>query len=272
MHRWPGLLEVSVLTWLAASQPPHRTIVPQSLLSLLLHAITLGAVLYVSSIPVAAPPAGALDTTLVFLTPAVGGPQVAPPTPAPVRHVVVRLPGAPAVVRAPAAYGFQTIAVPKDIPAGIPQVDIDAPAFDPRDYTGRGVEGGRGAGVPVGGVVGGVVGAPVSGPVAVYEPGTVFIEAQLSEPTQLLSHPPLRYPERMRLAGLSGVVVLQYVVTEEGIADSSSVMVLSAAHDDFVTAARELVLGCRFRPARMGKERVRQLVQQRLVFRIEEAA
>jgi TonB family protein len=76
----------------------------------------------------------------------------------------------------------------------------------------------------------------------------------------------------MRLAGMSGVVVLQYVVTEVGVVDSSSVTVLGPAHDDFVSAARELVLGCRFKPARMGERRVRQLVQQRVVFRIEEAA
>jgi TonB family protein len=261
-----------MLTWLAASSPPRRTILPQSLLSLLVHGHALGAVLYVSSLPVQTPLAPRLDTALVFLTPAAGAPNVAPPPPAPVHRVVVRLPGLPAVVPAPAAYGFRTVAVPKDIPTGIPPVDLNEPAFDPRDYTGRGVEGGRGTGIPVGGVVGGEVGAPVAGTVATYEPGTVFVEAELSEPTQLLTHPTLRYPERMRLAGISGVVLLQYVVTEHGVVDSSSVVVLGPAHEDFVTAARELVLACRFRPARMGKERVRQLVQQRVVFRIEEAA
>jgi TonB family protein len=162
------------------------------------------------------------------------------------------------------------VAIPRDIPTGIPPVDLNEPAFDPRDYTGRGVEGGRGGGIPIGGVVGGVVGAAVSG-TPTYEPGTVFIEAELSEPTQLLAHPPLRYPERMRMAGISGVVLLQYVVTERGVVDTSSVTVLGPAHEDFVDAARELVLGCRFKPARMGEQRVRQLVQQRVVFRIEEA-
>jgi protein TonB len=261
-----------MLTWLAASNPPHRTIVPQSVVSLLLHGLALSGVLYLSSLPVEARPPGTVDTTLVFLTPVAAAPNVAPPPPTPVERVVVRLPGTPAVVPAPAAYGFQTVAAPKDIPTGIPPVDLSAAAFDPRDYTGRGTEGGRGGGIPVGGVVGGVVGVAVVPGAATYEPGTVFVEAELSEPTQLLTHPPLRYPERMRLAGMSGVVVLQYVVTEIGAVDSSSVTVLGPAHDDFVSAARELVLGCRFKPARMGERRVRQLVQQRVVFRIEEAA
>lgn len=258
-----------MLSHLPASHPPRRTFMGESALSLTLHGLAFGAVLYVSRMPVEAQPASGLDTTVVFLTPAAGAPAIAPPPP-PVRRVVVRLPGMPAVVPGPAAHGFQTIAVPREIPTDIPKVDLNAPAFDPRDYTGRGVEGGRGAGIAVGGVIGGVVGTPAE-TVAPFEPGTVFIEAQLTEPTQLLSHPRLRYPERMRLAGMSGVVVLQYVVTEAGRADSNSVRVLSAAHDDFIDAARELVLGCRFKPARMGKELVRQLVQQRVVFRFEEA-
>jgi TonB family protein len=259
-----------MLGWLAASNPPRRTILPQSALSLLIHGLALAGVLYVSSLPVDRRPAGRLDTTVVFLTPVAAAPNVAPPPP-PVQRVVVRLPGMPAVVPAPAAYGFRTVAVPRDIPTGIPPVDLSQPAFDPRDYTGRGVEGGRGGGIPVGGVVGGVVGAAVTG-TPTYDPGTVFIEAELSEPTQLLTHPPLRYPERMRMAGISGVVLLQYVVTERGVVDTSSVTVLGPAQADFVDAARELVLGCRFKPARMGEQRVRQLVQQRVVFRIEEAA
>ena len=259
-----------MLGWLAASNPPRRTILPQSALSLLVHGLALAGVLYVSSLPADPRPPGRLDTTLVFLTPVAGALSVAPPQP-PVQRVVVRLPGVPAVVPAPAAYGFQTVAVPRDIPSGIPPVDLNQPAFDPRDYSGRGVVGGRGGGIPVGGVVGGVVGAAVSGR-PTYEPGTVFIESELSEPTQLLAHPPLRYPERMRMAGIPGVVLLQYVVTERGVVDTSSVTVLGSAHADFVDAARELVLGCRFKPARMGEQRVRQLVQQRVVFRIEEAA
>ena len=58
---------------------------------------------------------------------------------------------------------------PTDIPKDIPPIDLNEKPFDPKDFTGKGVEGGIATGV-----VGGV------GPVT----GEVFLEAQLDDPVQ----------------------------------------------------------------------------------------
>jgi hypothetical protein len=41
----------------------------------------------------------------------------------------------------PPPKGFQTVLAPTEIPAGIPAVDLEQGALDPRDFTGSGVEG-----------------------------------------------------------------------------------------------------------------------------------
>ena len=59
-------------------------------------------------------------------------------------------PAEPAPVLVDALKGFQTVVVPAQIPTVIPPVDLQQ-RFDPKDYTGTGVEGGRASGVPTDG-------------------------------------------------------------------------------------------------------------------------
>src|SRR6266581_5724894 len=73
-----------------------------------------------------------VDTTVLLLAPQE---RQKPAEPAPV-HLVDAL------------KGFQTVAVPAQIPTNIPPIDLQQ-RFDPKDYSGSGVEGGRANGIVV---------------------------------------------------------------------------------------------------------------------------
>jgi hypothetical protein len=75
-----------------------------------------------------------MDTTVVLLAPQ--EPQKSPEPP------LVQL--------ADALKGFETVTVPAQIPTDVPPVDLQQ-RFDPRDYSGSGVEGGRANGAVVDG-------------------------------------------------------------------------------------------------------------------------
>ncbi len=65
--------------------------------------------------------------------------------------------------------GFQTVVVPAEIPTDIPPVDLHE-RFDPKDYSGAGVEGGRAKGVA-------------------HDDNPVYVEAVVEQRPALLSGP-----------------------------------------------------------------------------------
>ena len=155
----------------------------------------------------------------------------------------------------PPPLGFQTVMPPTEIPKDIPPVDLDEKPFDPRDFTGKGVEGGIAAGI-----VGG------TGPVEVS--GEVFLEAQLDDPVQPISIPTPRYPPVLQSAGIAGRVELQYVVDTTGHAEPGSFKVLKTTHQAFVEPAKEAISKGVFKPAKFKGQPVRQLVQQAISFKV----
>lgn len=185
------------------------------------------------------------DTTVVFLKP--------PPPPPP----KVEQPPPPDVIvsRNPPPKGFQTIAPPDIIPKEIPPVDLNQKAFDPKNFTGVGAEGGIATGV-----VGG------TGPVEVK--GEVFLSSELDDPVQSVSNVVPRYPPMMQSAGIEGRVEVQFVVDTLGRPESRSFKVLSSTHKQFEEPAREAVMKSVFKPARFKGSPVRQLVQQALSFKL----
>lgn len=76
------------------------------------------------------------------------------------------------------------------------------------------------------------------------------------------------YPLSMLKAHISGSVKAQYIVDTTGFADTSSLKIMTATHQDFVTAVREALPYMRFEPARIGTMKVRQLVEQQFSFKI----
>jgi len=185
-----------------------------------------------------------IDTTMVFLKPP---PPPPPPPDQPPPDVIVS--------QNPPPKGFQTVVAPTDIPKDIPPIDLNEKPFDPKDFTGKGVEGGIAAGI-----IGG------TGPVEVS--GEVFLEAQLDDPVQPISIPTPRYPPVLQSAGIAGRVELQYVVDTTGHAEPNSFKVLKTTHPAFVEPAKEAITKGVFKPAKFKGQPVRQLVQQAISFKV----
>ena len=95
----------------------------------------------------------------------------------------------PPVVDVPQLKGFQTVVAPTDIPTNIPPINLQQ-HFDPKDYTGTGVEGGIGTGI-------------------VPSSDQVFMESVVEERPEVLSGPSLVYPDLLRQAGVQGRVITE---------------------------------------------------------------
>jgi len=77
-----------------------------------------------------------------------------------------------------------------------------------------------------------------------------------------------RYPDELRRSGITGCTLVQFVVDENGRADSTTFRALRFSHIEFVQAVRAALPGMRFVPAELGGRKVRQLVQQPFDFSI----
>jgi protein TonB len=219
---------------------PQRTI-GQTIMSLALHGLLIFAAVKATQGVAESVKNRPVDTTMVFLKP----PPPAPPPPPPPEVVVTQN---------PPPKGFQTVVAPTDIPKDIPPIDLKQKAFDPKDFTGKGVEGGVSTGV-----VGG------AGPVDVK--AQVFTEAELDDPVQPISQPTPRYPPVMQSAGIAGRVELQYIVDTTGHLEGPSLKVLKSSHPSFEEPAKEVIQKSVFKPARFRGRAVRQLVQQAIAFK-----
>lgn len=140
-----------------------------------------------------------------------------------------------------------------DIPSSIGPADRDEVPFDPRAWSkaGPGAEHPRGR---------------PEGPSSAA-PGAFLLE-QVDEPVVPLYQPAPRYPPALQQMGVSGRVVVLFVVDTLGTVEPGSWRVLSSTHPAFEAAAREAILRSRFQPARIRGRPVRQLVQQPLGFHV----
>ncbi len=230
---------------LIESKPQKKRSLTQTIVSLVVHAALIFAAVRVTAGAAETIREIVADTTMVFLKPPPPPPPPPPDQPPP--DVIVS--------QNPPPKGFQTVVAPTDIPKDIPPVDLTEKPFDPRDFTGKGVEGGIAAGI-----VGG------TGPVEIT--GEVFLEAQLDDPVRPISIPTPRYPPVLQSAGIAGRVELQYVVDTTGHAEPGSFKVLKTTHPAFVEPAKEAISKGVFKPARYRGQPVRQLVQQAIAFRV----
>ena len=149
--------------------------------------------------------------------------------------------------------GFQTVPIISEIPTGVPPVDASS-RFDPRDYSGVGIEGGKASGTEMPNL----------------PPGTtvVYMPAAVEELPELLHMPPLVYPELLRDAGVEGIVVLEFVVNADGSVEQSSIHVVKSPHPLFNESSIESLRHARFRPARVNGHAVRVLARLPLQFSI----
>ncbi len=151
----------------------------------------------------------------------------------------------------PPPKGFQVLMAPVDIPREIPPVDLSQ-RFDPRDYSGVGVEGGVFSGIEGG-----------TGPVDLSQ---VFAESVVDEVPERLSCPPVQYPRMMQQANIEGTVLLEFVVETDGHVQRNTIDVKNSTHRAFEGPARDMIQRCLFRPGKVRASSVRVLVQMPVVF------
>lgn len=179
------------------------------------------------------------DTTMVYIQQQKQQPKQPPP---------------PKIVTLnPPPKGFQNLTAPIDIPKEIPPVNLNE-RFDPRDYSGVGVEGGIATGV-----VGG------TGPVDLTQ---VFEEGVVDEIPMRLSGPPLRYPQLLQDAQIEGTVVIEVVIDTTGHPEPNTIKVISSTNAGFVSAAKEEVLGSVYRPGKLHGQPVQVWIRQPVRFTI----
>jgi len=148
----------------------------------------------------------------------------------------------PPVQLAHALKGFQTVALPAQIPIDIPPVDLQQ-RFDPKDYSGCGVEGG-------------------------LSRNEVYAEALVEERPALLSAPPPIYPALLKQAGIQGRVILPAVIDTMGRVEPASVRIMKSPHPAFDQPTKDWVLKALFRPARLHGRGVRVSVNLRVDYSI----
>jgi TonB family protein len=232
----------------------HAGLKPQWLTtSVVTHALMLALALAATRAALDAPPVASPDEVMLLFVPKAPEPPPPPATKPQKSAPVVSL-------AAPPPQGFQTVAAPSDIPNVIPPIDLKQRALDPRDFTGRGVEGGVGDGV-VGGT--GPVVVDAVGLDAIYEATT---DVPGFSPAVVLSQPTPQYPAALASVGVEGRISVEFVIDTTGKVEPASINIIERTHPAFESAARRAITGSIFRPARLSTVPVRQLTRQSVRF------
>ncbi len=229
---------------LIASTPRHggaRKALPSAVTSISIHGALVWVAVVATIKTVEVLEEAAADTTMIFLTQEAKT-EAEPP---PVQEILSI---------DPPPKGFQMLVAPIDIPTEIPPVDLSE-RFDPRDFSGIGVEGG---------VFSGVIGG--TGPVDFTQ---TFLEAAVDERPERLSGPYPRYPEMLRQAGIEGFVLLEFVIDTSGHVEEGSLKVLQSTNRAFEGPAKIVITRSLYRPGRVRGQAVRVLVSQRIGFTIQ---
>jgi protein TonB len=183
--------------------------------------------------------------------------QEPPPEPEPeVEDTPAPAQPAPAEVTEPdLPAGYQVLAVPDEV-VGIPAPGLVE--FRAEDFTGRGIAGGVGGGRPLH-----LAPTPARAP----EPEPVLSVAVVDEPPRIVNALEISsrmeelYPMHLRLARVSGEVVIQLVVDAKGNVEPKGDTIVSATNRELVLPTRALARVVRFEPARRNGNPVRVWVR-----------
>ena len=97
----------------------------------------------------------------------------------------------------------------------------------------------------------------------------VYFEFQVEKPAMARpGNPAPVYPAHLREGGISGEVLAQFVVDQNGRAEVRTLKFLRVSHNDFAKAVRDVLPRMRFFPAELGGCKVRQVVQLPFGFRV----
>jgi protein TonB len=169
---------------------------------------------------------------------------------------VANLPRLPKEVPIAPPKGFKVLTAPVNIPVNLPKIDLSAKVTDAADFTGKGVAGGSSKGV-----AGGTGDENSTGKVAGEDMNKVFKEFEVESPAEKIGGPAPEYPENLRASGIEGEVMVQFVVNENGRYEPGTLKVLDSSNPSFVASVKAALPQMRFRPARVGGQKVQQLVQ-----------
>lgn len=100
------------------------------------------------------------------------------------------------------------------------------------------------------------------------DPNAVYDQRVVEQTPELLSSPPLRYPEALRTAHVEGVVEVQGVVDTLGHLEPKTLQVIGSPHPAFSASAIECLERAVFRPGRVEGRAVRVLVRIPVQFSI----
>lgn len=102
------------------------------------------------------------------------------------------------------------------------------------------------------------------------DPNKAYSENQVERAVQMTRPAVPRYPDALRSVSVQGEVVVRYIVDARGRVEPGSIKILSSSHNLFSDAVRRALLEARFRPAQVGGQSVRQLVEQPFVFKLQQ--
>ena len=97
---------------------------------------------------------------------------------------------------------------------------------------------------------------------------TIRRAAEVDDPAAALHQPFPRYPPALRVAGIEGRVLAEFVIDTLGHVERSSLRILESTHRGFEAAALEALERSVFQPARLAGRPVRQRTLQSIAFRI----
>lgn len=140
--------------------------------------------------------------------------------------------------------GFQTLAIPTNIPINIPPPSANS-SFNAADFSGVGIEGGIARGVTN----------------AVVRTDQPYLESVVEERPERVSGPLPKYPDILRQAGIDGRVVVEAIIDTVGHAERGSIRILSSTNALFDQPSKECVAATVFRPGRIAGRAVRVRVQ-----------
>jgi len=201
-----------------------------SVVSLVFHTLAIGGLVYATLTAGQTDDSVKADTALVYIQQETKQPDQPPPPQLDVQFK-----------------GFQTVVAPTDIPTDIPPVNLQD-HFDPRDFTGVGVEGGVGTGI--------------------VPSGDVFSVDVVQERPERLAGPQPMYPPLLMQAGIEGTVMVQAIIDTMGRVEPSSLKITQTANPGFNESAKQTVLKSLFRPARVYGRAVRVLIQLPVTYTI----
>lgn len=102
---------------------------------------------------------------------------------------------------------------------------------------------------------------------------SVYLSSQVDNPVAFDSRSAApTYPDSLRMAGVEGAVMAQFVVDTTGRVDIASFVLLESSHGRFTESVRRALPGMLFRPAEINGRKIKQLVQLPFVFRLERTA